>query len=367
MSSNQGTPTQKSSSPRRVLGTILTVLIVVATVLVASILTYLDQSPTPRGVAVDTSTVGPITTLTSGLVVVSSPAPPSLEGTLTPRPTVTPTEPCPYPADWQPYIVQGGDTLQSLALRYGVAYQHLVQANCLDSQTALPGQVIWVPPPDVTPTRTSLPTRCGPPSGWEQYFVQKGDTLYSLAQRCRTTVLAIKQANCLTSNLILVGQKLWLPCRPATPTPLPTYTPTETATLRPTSTPTETPTPTPTSTSEVSPLPTPSGTVEPTLTPTSTVVPTVTFTATPTEGAATATLTPTGTPTATPTEGVGTATPTLTETSTATPMGGVETPTSTPTDTPTATLTEDARMPTPTATHTPTATPTETSEPTATP
>lgn len=45
--------------------------------------------------------------------------------------------------------------------------------------------------------------------GW--YTVQKGDTLWNIAQKYRTTVTALKEANNLRSNLIYPGQVLSLP------------------------------------------------------------------------------------------------------------------------------------------------------------
>jgi len=41
--------------------------------------------------------------------------------------------------------------------------------------------------------------------------VTKGDTLYEIAKRNKTTVTAIKQANGLKSDLIRPGQKLVVP------------------------------------------------------------------------------------------------------------------------------------------------------------
>ncbi len=317
MPHNSSPRVQQTSLSRRVLGTILTVVIVVATVLAATVLTYLDQPPTPTAVAANTP------------AFTWSPAPPSF--TPTPWPTATVTEPCIPPGDWQPYTVQEGDTLESLALRHGISVYLLVQANCLTSQTILPGQVIWIPPPNVTPTSIVIPTPCGPPYGWRQYPVQPGDTLYALAQRHRTTVLAIKHANCLISNIIFVGQMLWLPPLPPTWTPTLTATPTETSTV----------TPTPTGTSETSPLPTPTETPSPTLTsapPTDTPAP-PTDTAEPsTDTPAPSTETPTATVTRTP-EATITETPTVTPTRTPKPTY-TKTPTATPTDTSMATPTE---------------------------
>ena len=234
-------------------------------------------------------------------------------------------------------------------------------------------------PPTDTPYPTSTPTAaCQPPASWRVYVVQRGDTLVALAWRTGTTVSAIMQANCLSSQTIYAGQRLYLP--PVTilptPTPFPCLGPppswqiyvvqrgdtlyslarrfgtTITAIIQanclrsytiyvgqqlylpplpPTFTPTATGTPTDT------PTPTPSLTITPTATETETPTPAITETATP------GTVVP-------PTD-----TPTPTATETATP--GTVVP---PTDTPTPTATE-------TATAVPTATWTATSEPTATP
>ena len=107
-------------------------------------------------------------------------------------------------------------------------------------------------PPTPTQTPTSTPTPCEPPSNWQVYVVQLGDTLYSLAQRHGTTVDAIMQANCLEDDTLRVGQQLYLP----PPTPTATATPTSTPTATPTNTPTATPTNTATATSTPTETPT---------------------------------------------------------------------------------------------------------------
>lgn len=45
------------------------------------------------------------------------------------------------------------------------------------------------------------------------YIVQKGDTLWSIANKYKTTVSKIKEINNLNSNLIVIGQKLLIPSR----------------------------------------------------------------------------------------------------------------------------------------------------------
>ncbi|UCC65181.1 MAG: LysM peptidoglycan-binding domain-containing protein [Anaerolineae bacterium] len=141
--------------------------------------------------------------------------------------------------------------------------------SCEVDVTGLPRcAMLPTPTPTLRPTFTPIP--CGPPPGWTvRYTVRRGDTLYSLARHCRTTVSAVRQANCLTDNTIYVGQRLWLPCRPIIPVPpTATYTPAPADT--PTFTPTWTPTPTytPTSTPTWTPTPTPTRDVIPPLIPT---------------------------------------------------------------------------------------------------
>ena len=48
-------------------------------------------------------------------------------------------------------------------------------------------------------------------SNFTTYIVQKGDSLYSIANKYNTTVDNIKKLNNLSSNLLSIGQKLLLP------------------------------------------------------------------------------------------------------------------------------------------------------------
>lgn len=159
--------------------------------------------------------------------------------TRTPIPTRTPTAPpatCNPPWGWTIYIVQPGDTLTRLAQLTSTTVSQIMQANCLQTTVLYVGQRLYLPAV-LYPTATPPPT-CGPPANWVIYIVQAGDTLYSLAQRTGTTVEAIRQANCLTSNTIWIGQRLYLPTLPqATAAPSSTPVPTATAPVSPLATP----------------------------------------------------------------------------------------------------------------------------------
>ncbi len=86
------------------------------------------------------------------------------------------------------------------------------------------------------PTATLIPTPIPSPAvptatactrytGWPLYTVVAGDTLGNIAQRAATTIQQLAAANCLTdTNLIYVGQQLYVPQIPATLTPALTAT-----------------------------------------------------------------------------------------------------------------------------------------------
>lgn len=68
------------------------------------------------------------------------------------------------------------------------------------------------------PTNTLfVPTSCTTPAGWQRIITSSGDTMYSLAQRYRTTAENLSVANCLSSFDVPVGFALYVP-------PVPTVT-----------------------------------------------------------------------------------------------------------------------------------------------
>lgn len=101
------------------------------------------------------------------------------------------------------HVVQRGENLYRIALRYGVTVRAIARANHLANPN-----YIWVGQRLCIPTSWSPPPPCG-----FYYTVHRGDTLYSLALRYGTTVRAILEANGLWNpNYIWVGQRLYIPC-----------------------------------------------------------------------------------------------------------------------------------------------------------
>ncbi len=179
---------------------------------------------------------------------------------------------CPSPAGWTIYIVQAGDTLATIASRYGINAEFLKSSNCLLSNELLPGKSIYVPN---LPTSTSVACIPGSPGWVNNYVVKPGDTFYGIAYRYYTTEREIKRVNCRSTNDLYSGETIWVPSntpRPLTSTPIPitptvdnsTATPvfTEPGTMLPfTLTPSLTLPPVPTFT--VSPIPTQTASLTP--------------------------------------------------------------------------------------------------------
>lgn len=181
--------------------------------------------------------------------------------------TLSPSTACPAPAGWSSYIVQLGDTLESLATRYSISTAELKEKNCLVADELLPDTRLYMPP---YPTATPIP--CGPPANWTlTYVVQSGDNLYRIGLKYRVSVAQLQQANCLGySTQIKVGQNLRVPNVP-TSTPVVTRTFTPTLTFTPSVTPTATIIPSSTSVIETN---TPTATFTFTPEPTATPIPT---------------------------------------------------------------------------------------------
>jgi VCBS repeat-containing protein len=166
-------------------------------------------------------------------------------------PTATAAESCQAPEGWKSYTILAGDTLETLSKSYEISILNLKEANCLVSDTLLPGTVLYVPPADATITPTPQPTataiQCStPPYGWTTYTVRAGDTLTALSYRYQVSVKDLQMYNCMgNSYAITVGEQIFVPNRatvvPTTPsawTPYPsaTWSPPTTVTPYPTAT-----------------------------------------------------------------------------------------------------------------------------------
>jgi LysM repeat protein len=165
-----------------------------------------------------------------------------------------------------------GDTLSSIADRYGTTVEAIAEANGLPVSTILRvGQQLIIPYPG--PTGGPGPEMPVISAGTViTYVVQAGDSLYSIATLYGTTVEVLMMVNGIKDPMLIhIGQELIIAWGTPTPTTTSTPEPTLTPTPEPTSTPEPTPTPTstPTSTPTTTPTFTPSVTPQPMPTPTS--------------------------------------------------------------------------------------------------
>ncbi|RPJ71761.1 MAG: LysM peptidoglycan-binding domain-containing protein, partial [Desulfobacteraceae bacterium] len=119
-----------------------------------------------------------------------------------------------------PHKVRKGESLASLARRYGSDEKSIRQANNLRGPAALtPGRTLRIPlvdcPPD-PPTAAAAANGAGPVKRpVVEHVVRRGDSLYNIAQRYNTSVQEIQRQNQLKGTEITLGQRLTMP--PAAP------------------------------------------------------------------------------------------------------------------------------------------------------
>jgi len=156
---------------------------------------------------------------------IETPTPPP---TPTPVPTVAPTiPPTPMPTPLptaistaaptaqpttvsgeQTYTVQRGDTLYSIARRYGMNYLDLAAYNgIVNPHLIRVGQELRIP--------GGSPTPSPPVSGEIEYRVQPGDNLFRIALRYNMNYLYLASYNGISNpHLIRVGQVIRIPTAP---------------------------------------------------------------------------------------------------------------------------------------------------------
>lgn len=236
---NPGTPsTFKPLTPRRKrpqlgprLFTIGAILFVVIGLVVLGNALIGPGKPISNMLATDTPT--PTVTYTP-----TSTSTPTSTATETPTPTITNT---PTPSAPFQYTVLEGDYLSTIVEKFGLGPDGIPLTLLLNPYDAVartgidpatltiyPGDVIWIPNPDMPlPTATLVPFSL--PSGTKLlYTVQAGDTLGGIAAKFNSTIDAIIKENKITDpNALFIGQQLMIPANlvTATATRLPTSTP----------------------------------------------------------------------------------------------------------------------------------------------
>ena len=94
------------------------------------------------------------------------------------------------------YTVKKGDSLWKIANKYNTTVEKLKSVNNLKTNTLSVGQKLVIPSISVSPEVS------------DTYIVQKGDSLWSIANKFNMTVSKLKNLNNLTNNLLSIGQVL---------------------------------------------------------------------------------------------------------------------------------------------------------------
>ncbi len=137
--------------------------------------------------------------------------------------------------------VTTGDTLSSIARRYGTSVDTLMKINGITDPTRLrSGQTLTIPAnaasrnasdvpraipvPEVTAdkkTRQTAASKPGPQANTNahDYTVERGDTLYGIARRHKITVSSLRSLNPNIADKIIVGQKISMKKKATTPPP----------------------------------------------------------------------------------------------------------------------------------------------------
>jgi len=133
---------------------------------------------------------------------------PTLEVTITPliAATTAPSETSSAVTTATPmiYVVQSGDTISSIAVKFQVGIQEIMDINSLTSELIYVGDKLVIPAdPETNPVGTSTPGN--------KYSVLAGDTIESIAIAHNVTPKVLRNANYLIGDTILVGQQLNIP------------------------------------------------------------------------------------------------------------------------------------------------------------
>jgi membrane-bound lytic murein transglycosylase D len=106
--------------------------------------------------------------------------------------------------------VRSGETLSSIAKRYGMSLQEIMRANNLKRADLIKvGQNLKVSKAEISTVSKSTASKIRAVAA--TYKVRQGDSLFTLAKRHNTTVEQIKAINNLSSNMLHVGQTIKIP------------------------------------------------------------------------------------------------------------------------------------------------------------
>ncbi len=122
----------------------------------------------------------------------------------------------------QIHVVQSGETLFSIATRYGRTVEQVAQASGLSAPYVIhAGNQLTIPPAGGGVAPAPAPAQeQQQPTGTTTYTVQRGDSLATIAAQFNTTYIELARINGIANPDILhVGQVLQVPAPAGTPAP----------------------------------------------------------------------------------------------------------------------------------------------------
>ena len=109
------------------------------------------------------------------------------------------------------YTVQKGDSLYSIAKKFGITVDEIKSLNNLTSNNLAIGEQLMIKSSTgdepINPEEECIGTGYVEPQ-YIMYTVQRGDSLYTIARKYNTSVDNIKALNNLTNNNLTIGEQL---------------------------------------------------------------------------------------------------------------------------------------------------------------
>ena len=103
------------------------------------------------------------------------------------------------------HTVVKGDTLSGIARSYGVSAAAIKQANGMTSDTVVLGKSLVIPGAS---GRAAAPRSA---TGGKTHTVVRGDTLDRISRKYGVSIAAIKKANGMSTDVVVLGAKLRIP------------------------------------------------------------------------------------------------------------------------------------------------------------
>jgi LysM repeat protein len=149
-------------------------------------------------------------------------------------------------AQGQVHVVQPGENLFRIGLRYGVTVNDLMRANGLTNIYIYAGQTLVIPggepvaaPAPPAEAAQPQPSAISAPAGQVYHTVQRGETLFTIGLRYSLPWTQIALANGLYGDRVYAGQQLLIPTANAAPQAAPAPAPAAEANPAPASPPAE--------------------------------------------------------------------------------------------------------------------------------